>query len=266
MLLTNNSEYKIFNIKHKVNSELIFTEPIPMTELNILEDIIRTVKYIHNFCTKHNIDYCISDGTLLGCYRHNGIIPWDGDLDIMIFKDGFFKLKKLIDDFSQDGFEIFTITPGFKVYYNKKPMGELFVYDYDTSIDMYRMAYPYIQLIDKPLYITSNIYYPSFITSDIYYPWQKYKSNDIFPLKKAYFENFIVNIPNNTLNILNTTYNNSNLKECHYDKQHTEQHRVANNKLYKIGSVIEKIITYPLLLFIYYIVHRIINVFLIKFK
>ena len=51
MLLTNNSEYKIFNIKHKINSELIFTKPIPMSELNILEDIIKTVKYIHNFCT-----------------------------------------------------------------------------------------------------------------------------------------------------------------------------------------------------------------------
>ena len=153
MLLTNNSEYNISNIKHKINSELIFTEPIPMSELNILEDIIKTVKHIHNFCTKYNIDYCISDGTLLGCNRHNGIIPWDGDFDIMIFKDGFFKLKKLINEFSQDGFEIITITPGFKVFYNKKPMGELFVYDYDTSIDMYRMAYPYIQLIDKPLYM-----------------------------------------------------------------------------------------------------------------
>ena len=49
MLLTNNSEYKISNIKHKINSDLIFTDLIPMNELNILEDIIKTVKYIHNF-------------------------------------------------------------------------------------------------------------------------------------------------------------------------------------------------------------------------
>ena len=76
----------------------------------------------------------------------------------------------------------------------------------------------------------------------------------------------MVNIPHNTINILNTTYDNSNLKERRYDKQHTDQHNKAEYKLYKIGSIIEKIITFPLLLFIYYIVHRIINIFLIKFK
>ncbi len=35
----------------------------------------------------NNIDYWITDGTLLGIIRENRILPWDGDLDIAIFKN-----------------------------------------------------------------------------------------------------------------------------------------------------------------------------------
>ena len=253
MLLTNNSEYKIFNVNHKINSELIFKEPIPLNDIKKLEIIYLCIKYVAEFLEKHNIDYCISDGTLLGCIRHDGIIPWDSDFDIIIFRDGYFKLKTLMKEFENDNFNIINITPGYKIFYDKIPFGELFVYDMDMNTDgLYKLAYPYI--MNRPM----------FTTSKLYFPWQKYKNEDIFPLKKAQFEDFIVCVPNNPLNILNTTYK-GNMKECRFNADLNDQHCILGYNTYYCGMIFEKIFCNPLFFYIYYIVHLIISKNMIKF-
>ncbi len=46
-------------------------------ELEILLNIDR-------FCKEHGIQYFLGEGTLLGAIRHNGFIPWDDDVDILM--------------------------------------------------------------------------------------------------------------------------------------------------------------------------------------
>lgn len=57
-------------------------------ELNILE-------YFDNICRKHNLRYFIDYGTLLGAVRHQGFIPWDDDIDVVMFRDDYEKLKTI---------------------------------------------------------------------------------------------------------------------------------------------------------------------------
>lgn len=47
------------------------------------------LKKIDAFCKKENINYFIAYGTLLGAVRHQGFIPWDDDIDLIMFRDDY---------------------------------------------------------------------------------------------------------------------------------------------------------------------------------
>lgn len=56
-----------------------------MTDLRHLQLVILSIlKDIDNFCNANNIQYYLAYGSALGAIRHNGFIPWDDDIDIVM--------------------------------------------------------------------------------------------------------------------------------------------------------------------------------------
>ncbi|MBD0289163.1 MAG: LicD family protein [Flavisolibacter sp.] len=56
--------------------------------------MLRMLKIFDYLCTKHDIKYFLTGGTLLGAVRHQGFIPWDDDLDVGMTRDNYEKFVK----------------------------------------------------------------------------------------------------------------------------------------------------------------------------
>ena len=54
--------------------------------------------FIDKICKKHNIDYWITAGNLLGYARHDGYIPWDDDMDIAMMREDYDKFLSIIHE------------------------------------------------------------------------------------------------------------------------------------------------------------------------
>lgn len=60
--------------------------------------ILNIIAEFAGFCDKHNFNYFLDAGTLLGAVRHHGFIPWDNDADLCMIKPDFDKFIKLMDE------------------------------------------------------------------------------------------------------------------------------------------------------------------------
>ena len=100
---------------------------IDVEELKCIQmDILKAIDL---FCKQNNIKYSLAFGTLLGAIRHQGYIPWDDDLDIMLLREDYTKFLK---EFRHEIYSV--ITPTNNIDYSL-PFAKVF--DRRTVIDEY---------------------------------------------------------------------------------------------------------------------------------
>jgi lipopolysaccharide cholinephosphotransferase len=59
-----------------------------------------------DICDRHNINYWLACGTLLGARRHQGFIPWDDDLDIVVMQRDYDKLLSILQEKLPEKFKL----------------------------------------------------------------------------------------------------------------------------------------------------------------
>ena len=74
---------------------------ITLQEMQQIE--LGIMKAVHSFCGEHNLRYSLAYGTLLGAVRHQGFIPWDDDMDIMMPRPDY---EQFLATFSLPGYTV----------------------------------------------------------------------------------------------------------------------------------------------------------------
>lgn len=59
-------------------------------------ELMKMLRVVTDICDANGIQWWLSSGTLLGAARHQGFIPWDDDLDIVLLKRDCKRLEKLL--------------------------------------------------------------------------------------------------------------------------------------------------------------------------
>lgn len=76
--------------------------------LELHQVLLAAMKDIDKICRTHGLRYYLYAGTLLGALNHGGFIPWDDDIDLVMFPTDFDKLSEIIRSEYSDRYEIST--------------------------------------------------------------------------------------------------------------------------------------------------------------
>ena len=110
---------------------------------------LELLQVVHDFCVKNNIRYSLGFGTLLGAIRHNGYIPWDDDIDLIMPREDY---ERFLETFNVKGYYVVDCKRDKKYYLpfakvcdantiKKEAIGEFIKNDYGFNIDIFPMDY-----------------------------------------------------------------------------------------------------------------------------
>lgn len=155
-------------------------------EKEMLLDIMET---FDKKMTEASLTYHLYGGSLLGLYRHGGIIPWDDDIDVWINNSQSALFKNKFNDLV--GFQIFS------------PENSTWKFYSDAGIDVVGEGYkwPFVDIFRFDENATHT-----WDTASQYKQLFVYEKKDIYPLKKCKFEKLLLNVPKHLEKIVTTNY------------------------------------------------------------
>lgn len=75
-----------------------------------IEEIKKLLRYMlreyHALCEKNGLFYNVFGGTMLGAVRHQGMIPWDNDIDVTMPRPDYEKFVRMIKNSEKSEFDI----------------------------------------------------------------------------------------------------------------------------------------------------------------
>ena len=156
---------------------------LKITEPNIIKLLYQLIYDMHVIFEENNLEYWAIGGTLLGCVRNFGIIPWDDDGDVGIHYKDIKKFLSLKNIFKKCGYSITKDLYGYKIFYTNR-----------KSIEDQSFSYPFIDVFAfKKM---EGKYKLSIKTAREIWPKEKWSEIQLYPLKLYKFGNYYIKGPN----------------------------------------------------------------------
>ena len=80
---------------------------IPSDNLLRIQEFERCIlREFIRICEKHQLRYYLAEGSLLGALRHQGMIPWDDDIDVAMFREDYERFMEIAPGELGEAFEL----------------------------------------------------------------------------------------------------------------------------------------------------------------
>lgn len=150
------------------------------------ECIVDVLRFYIDLCNKHGLRYFIAYGSAIGAIRHKGIIPWDDDIDVVMPRPDFERLKDICSTADMGKYELIGPYdyPNYYLPFAKmcnKETTLLESEEYHCVIGMYIDIFVYDGMDDDITVARQYLkkyckYWHRFTVASSYYPMEKIKT------------------------------------------------------------------------------------------
>ena len=111
--------------------------------------LLHTLLRFNEFCKEHDIKYTIAYGTAIGAVRHQGFIPWDDDVDVIMMRSEYDKFETAWKAYIKDHTDQYEFWP--EMDDNSHYMGAMGKF-FDTNTVLYEY-FPSGRIVEYGIYM-----------------------------------------------------------------------------------------------------------------